>query len=122
MARLRHHPGHPLADEKGWVELNDDYYNFLPEIDSNGKPYHKSDTPAFNVISDIMPDTRHMANGKIYNSKSEFRKATRAAGCIEVGNDKSVMNPQPRKPVELDRGARREAIRQSIYELRNGKR
>lgn len=122
MARLRHHPGHPLADEKGWVELNDDYYAHLPDVDSCGKPYHKSDTASHNIISDIMPDTRHMANGQLYNSKSEFRKATKAAGCIEVGNDKSVMVPPIRKPVELDRRQRREAIRQSIYELRNGKR
>ena len=39
------------------------------------------------VISDIMPETRHMANGKTYTSKSEYRKATKAAGCIEVGNE-----------------------------------
>ena len=39
------------------------------------------------VISDTMPGTVHPVTGKMYDSKSEFRKATRAAGCVEVGND-----------------------------------
>jgi hypothetical protein len=119
MTRYIHHPGHPLADEKGWVEKNDDYWANLPDFDSNGKPYITANA-APNVISDIMPETRHMANGKNYDSKSEFRKATKAAGCVEVGNDSSFLNPKPRKNIELDRGQRREHLRQSIYELRNG--
>lgn len=122
MSRLRHHPGHPLADSKGWVELNDAYWNNLPEVDSCGKPYNNSQHAGFSVISDIMSDTRHMADGKTYNSKSEYRKATRKAGCIEVGNDTSMLQSKVRKSIELDRGQRREAIKQSIYELRNGKR
>jgi hypothetical protein len=70
------------------------------------------------VISDIMPETRHMANGKTYTSKSEFRKATRAAGCIEVGNETATLL-KPRKRIELDRGARREAIQRTIFDLKN---
>lgn len=120
MAKFRHHPGHPLADEKGWVELNDDYWKCLPDMDSCGRPYSRSDGPSHNVISDIMSDTKHMGNGKTYDSKSEFRKATKASGCIEVGND--FNNAPPRKNIELDRRQRREHIKQSIYELKNGKR
>jgi hypothetical protein len=70
------------------------------------------------VISDIMPETRHMADGKTYTSKSEFRKATRAAGCVEVGNETSTLT-KPRQRIELDRGARREAIQRTIYEMKN---
>lgn len=74
---------------------------------------------ATQVISDIMPETRHMADGKTYTSKSRFRAATRAAGCIEVGNEVQVLT-KPRAPVPLDRAKRRDDIRRTIYELRNG--
>ncbi len=70
------------------------------------------------VISDEMPETRHMADGKYYTSKAKFRQATRAAGCVEVGNETATLL-KPRKPITLDRGARREAIQRAIHELRN---
>lgn len=69
-----------------------------------------------NVISDIMDPTKHMATGRMHTSKSEFRKDTKASGCIEYGNDASLT--RPRKPVVLDRRERREAIKKAIYELR----
>ncbi len=70
------------------------------------------------VISDEMPPTRHMADGKHYTSKVKFRQATRDAGCVEVGTEtKAILTP--RKPIELDRGQRREAIQQTIHQLRN---
>lgn len=89
----------------------------------NGEIVDKSTAPPKDscgvyVISDIMPETKHMADGKIYTSKSEFRKATRAAGCVEVGNETKTLL-QPRKRIELDRNARREAIQRSIYQLKN---
>jgi hypothetical protein len=71
------------------------------------------------VISDIMGPTRHMATGRMHTSKAEFRKDTKASGCIEIGNDPAIM--RPRKPIPLDRGQRREAIRKSIYDIRNGR-
>jgi hypothetical protein len=82
-------------------------------------PKVEGDQAAY-VISDIMPETRHMANGKTYTSKSEYRKATKAAGCIEVGNETSTLL-KPRKPIQLDRGQRREDIKRTIYEMRNQK-
>lgn len=77
----------------------------------------KHGTASF-VISDEMPHTRHMADGKYYTSKAKFRQATRAHGCVEVGTETQTLL-KPRKPIELDRSQRREAIRQSIHELRN---
>jgi hypothetical protein len=71
-----------------------------------------------NVISDIMPETRHMANNKHYTSKSEFRKATKAAGCIEIGNETATLL-KPRQPVTMSRTQRREDIKRAIYQLRN---
>jgi hypothetical protein len=71
------------------------------------------------VISDEMAETRHMADNRMYTSKAKFRQTTRAHGCVEVGNENLTML-KPRKPIELDRGKRREAIAKSIYQLRNG--
>lgn len=72
------------------------------------------------VISDTMPDTRHMANGRYYTSKAAFRAATKAAGCVELGNDSSLTTP--RKRIPLSREKRREDIKRTIYNLRNKKR
>ena len=46
-----------------------------------------SSNPAHLVIGDEMKDTVHPCDGRVYNSKSEFRKTTRAHGCIEIGNE-----------------------------------
>jgi hypothetical protein len=62
-----------------------------------------------------------MADGKYYTSKSKFRQATKAHGCIEVGNETKYLTT-PRKPVELSKKQRAEDIKRAIYELRNGKR
>lgn len=43
--------------------------------------------PCPRVITDTMPLTEHI-DGRQYDSKSEFRKVTKANGCIEVGNEK----------------------------------
>lgn len=82
-----------------------------PQYEDNGKaPY---------VISDTMPELRHMATGRYFSSKAAFRAETRAAGCQEVGNDPSIL--RPRKPEPLSREKRRDDIRRTIYELRNGR-
>lgn len=39
------------------------------------------------VIQDTMDATWHPIDGKMYESKSQFRRTTRANGCYEVGND-----------------------------------
>jgi hypothetical protein len=68
------------------------------------------------VISDNMDPLKHHGTGEILTSKRAFSKATRASGCIEIGNE--VM--PARKPIVLDKGKRRDDIRRTIYELRNG--
>lgn len=82
-------------------------------------PKYASDGVAPNVISDTMEPLRHMATGKYFDSKAAFRAETKAAGCIEVGNDPAAA--RPRKPVPLSREKRREDIRKTIYDLRNGR-
>ena len=98
-------PDHPLANENGMVES----HLALP----------KGVDPHMYVISDTMDPTRHMANGKTYDSKQAFRAATKAAGCVEFGNEVPTLL-KPRKPIPLDRGKRRDDIRRTIYDLRNG--
>ena len=61
------------------------------------------------VISDTMAPTTHMADGKTYESKSAFRRRTKAAGCIEVGNE-----PLVPKTVEFSRRDRVDAIKQAF--------
>jgi hypothetical protein len=70
------------------------------------------------VITDEMGPLRHMADGKYYTSKHKFRAATKAAGCVEIGNEEVVKR---RKPVLLDRRQRREDIRRAIHDLRDGR-
>lgn len=105
MPHLRFAPGHPNADKDGWVDIEQWY----PITKGSKGP---------SVIRDEMDPTRHMADGKYYTSKAKFREATRAAGCVEVGNETSTIM-KPRKPIQLDRRKRAEDIKRAIYELRN---
>lgn len=68
------------------------------------------------IISDNMEPLKHHGTGRIISSKREFSKETRGAGMVELGNDPI----KPRATIKLDRGQRREAIRKTIYQLRNG--
>lgn len=102
--RLVYRPSHPQANENGMVDIDVAY--------SNHQAW------ATSIIRDEMDATRHMADGKVYTSKAKFREATRAHGCIEIGNELEAAT-KPRKPVPLDRRARREAIRQAIRDLSN---
>ncbi len=70
------------------------------------------------IIGDSMEPTRHMCDGKYYTSKHLFRETTKAHGCVEVGTDQSHL--KPRKPVPLDRRKRREDIKRTIHNLKNG--
>lgn len=53
------------------------------------------------VISDTIPDMVHPANGKKYDSKSAFRKVTKAHGYVEVGNERQS---DKRAPIHQDFG------------------
>jgi hypothetical protein len=71
------------------------------------------------VISDTMGETRHMASGKYFTSKAAFRAETKAYGCREVGNEVGTLL-KPRAPIVLDRRQRRDDIKRTIYDLKNG--
>jgi hypothetical protein len=71
-----------------------------------------------NVISDNIEPLKHHATGRLISSKRAFSKETRAAGCIELGNEPI----RARVPVALDRRERREAIQKAIYHLKRDQR
>lgn len=104
--KLLYRPKHPKANKNGMVEAR-----FVEGMECGSAPY---------VISDTMDPTRHMVNNRMYTSKAKFRQATRDAGCIEIGSETAHML-KPRKPVMMDRGKRRDDIRRSIYDIRNGR-
>lgn len=80
-------------------------------LKSEAAPLHSG--PAFHYISDHMDALPHPCDGKIYDSKSQFRKVTRANGCFEVGNEKIP----PRRAPERPRAA--PFIKQAIDQLRS---
>jgi hypothetical protein len=82
-------------------------------------PLHVIHERACHYISDIMDPTRHMATGRMFDSKKRFRAETRAAGCVEVGDQKDY--GKRRAPPKLDKRERVEHIKRSIYELQNGR-
>ena len=77
----------------------------------------KAKSWSVSVISDAMPALKHMGTGEVLDSKAKFRDATKASGCVELGNEPIKSRPR----IKLDRGQRREHIRKAIYDLRNGR-
>lgn len=53
------------------------------------------------VIQDTMDATWHPADGKVYESKSAFRRSTKSHGCVELGNDE-VRDSRPELPPVKD--------------------
>jgi hypothetical protein len=80
------------------------------------RPENSNDAPY--VISDEIPPLVNHADGRMYTSKHKFREATKAAGCVEIGNEEAVRR---RKPVLMDRRQRREDIRRAISDLKEGR-
>lgn len=65
----------------------------------NGKLIPKGETEIevrTTIINDEMPSTVHPATGQRFTSKKRFREMTRAAGCVEVG-DQAMPERQPQE-------------------------
>lgn len=102
MAAWIYRPNHPQANENGMIPRDLDVYEA-----KSAAPY---------VISDTMIPSRHHGTGQVIDSKAKFRQATRASGCVEIGNE----TIKPRVPEKLNSGQRRDDIRKAIYHLKNG--
>jgi hypothetical protein len=92
------------------------------EVYRNGKFVLKHLAPprypagkAPNVISDSMDPLKHMGTGRILDSKSAFRRDTKASGCVEVGTDPAALRERPKfEP----RGVH-EDVKRAVQELRS---
>jgi hypothetical protein len=86
-------------------------HNCMPD------PPARSDYPAPYIISDTLPGgvngLFHHAALKKIDSKSAYRRATRDAGCIEIGNEQ--LRPVEDRP--LNQRALEHAINEAINEV-----
>ena len=73
----------------------------------------------YHIVPDCQPFIS-MVDGTIINSRSQYRSHLRQHGCIEVGNDSSIMNPV-RKPVAPPPGRKEDIIR-AVNQLEERKR
>jgi anti-sigma28 factor (negative regulator of flagellin synthesis) len=123
MATYVYRPDCPWANANGMVEKSTaqeyDYLKRSMEGHEDKRMMIGNEPVTFRFISDSMDETRHMANGKYYTSKSKFRKATKAAGCIEVGNETEAIT-KPHKEKKLSKKERIEHIKRAIEETKSG--
>jgi hypothetical protein len=118
MTSYLYRPECPLADKNGFVEKNNEYYYWLSLTTPDNRMMKGNQPVEFRFISDEMPPTVHMCNGKLYTSKKKFRDETRARGCVEIGNEKETVL-KPRKPKKLSKKQRREDIKRALWEVKN---
>lgn len=50
--------------------------------------YRPAENKSAYIITDTMDATFHHGDCRVYESKSSFRKATKASGCVEIGNER----------------------------------
>lgn len=98
------------------VEKSAEYLMRGTYVMRNGRLVRKEHAPprpgsGIHIISDTMPAMRHPATGKLMDSKSQFRAITRAAGCVEVGNE----SQRDTRPMGV--GGLKSDIAQAIREL-----
>ncbi len=86
MGAVVYRPDHPDANENGMVP-----------VEIAGPKNIKLGTSAYVISDNLGAHLRHMATGRYHDSKSEFRKDTKASGCVEVGNEATA---KPRKWIE----------------------
>ncbi|WP_049734565.1 hypothetical protein [Rhizobium ecuadorense] len=90
----------------GWHPLDQWPHDCLPVQNPA-----QSDLPAPHFVSDNI-DIQSMHDGKHYTSKARLRSAYRAAGVIEIGNEKPLPIEQPK----ADRMAIRNELRRVYTE------
>lgn len=85
-------------------------------------PVHeRTDKPHVHAVhQDTMDPTWHPHEMRYYDSKSEFRRATKAAGLVEMGND---WNSNKKHQETANRAGRIEEIKKQIdiYESKHGR-
>ncbi|PDT23916.1 hypothetical protein [Rhizobium hidalgonense] len=85
----------------GWHDIDAWPHNCMP-----AQNLAQSDLPSPHFVSDTI-DIQSMHDGRHYTSKAKLRSAYRAAGVVEIGNEK----PQPIEKPKTDRAAIRNELR-----------
>lgn len=100
-----------------WIDIGDgrSVYRRIDEQPQGPR----SSLPCPMVMTDTMPETQSMLDGKYYTSKAKLRETYRQAGVVEVGNDaQRLMKVKP----SPDKKTIREAIRKAAAEHSMGRR
>jgi hypothetical protein len=74
---------------------------------------NRSDLPSPGLISDQHEPFLSMADGKVYDSKSAYRRTLKAKGLTEVGNDAPVVSHQ--RPITTS--TRREVLHKRLADV-----
>jgi len=87
----------------------------------------RSDLPMPMIKLDTTEPLTSMADGKVYTSKAAMRESYKPGGnpqgmeYIEVGDDRSFVNPTPKAMPRPDRQAIREAVERGKADISAGK-
>ena len=116
MPSYKYRPGHPMADKDGFVDSTE-YALYETMTKPDMRMMNGNEPVTLRFISDEMPSTRHMSNGKYYTSKKKFRDETRARGCIEVGDQTHYLGRKKVNTKGITKKDRVEDIKKAIYQL-----
>lgn len=84
-----------MSDEEGfWIKIDDRKWRWFSTKEKCEEACRPRREFHF-VEDDTMEATMHPVTGEMLDSKSEFRRRTRAAGCIEFGNENLIL-PKPK--------------------------
>lgn len=72
------------------------------------------------VIMDTMTPTKHMVNGRFYDSKSEFRRVTKSLGYEEIGREVMKAPPKKTRYTDEERQALKAEITKAYTDVRDG--
>lgn len=70
----------------------------IREYKAKEEEYRQSRRPNYGIIQDTMDPILNHADGKMYDSKSQYRRALKEQGYIEVGNE--WKDPEKRRKQE----------------------
>jgi hypothetical protein len=103
-----------MSEREAWVWRNGELVEKGGPLDIR-PPVARGAFPTPAVIGDTQPDLICHADGKRYSSKSAMRKAVKAAGCVELGNDAASFRREP----AVERITKRE-IGEALQKVRQG--
>src|ERR1700720_2878950 len=86
------------------------------EVSARSRERARSSLPCPSIIRDGLDDVKNPVDGKVYDSKSAYYQAVRAAGCEIVGNEaEKMVGPSSARP---DVG--RDEIGAALHKVKEG--